>query len=558
MGRVHRWQLFIAALGALLLIGLLGRASSRYETALIPTYGGTYREGLAGAPRTINPLLASLNRVDGELTALLYRGLARFDEQGRVVPDLADGWDISPDARVFTVRLSPRYQWQDGTPVTIEDVLFTFHTLQDPDFPGDPALKTLWQSVRVERAEGDRVRFTLPEPFAPFLDQLTVGLLPAHVWASVPVREMDRMVRPPVGNGPFVLTAAEPVSLTLRPNDRFPGPRPYIRRVRWTFYPDDAAVVEAYARGEIDGIAHIRPQDLPRVQSFADANLFFSPMPGFAVLLPNLKNPNVPFFREREVRQALLYALDREALIETYLHGMGTVAHSPFMPHSWAYDAHVPRYTYDPERAKRLLRDAGWWDRDGDGIVDKEGQPLRFILLGDDDPARAAMLRAIARQWRAIGVDAVPKPITFAGLVRDFLEPRTFEMALLFWEIYGDPDPYPLWHSTQAAAGGQNYAGWENPDADALMEEARRTPDLNRRIRLYHAFQRLFAQEVPGLLLYHPLYGFAIRDRVKNVSPGPIYLPVDRYRTFPQWYLRVKRVPVTAITPTSSPRSSGP
>ncbi len=554
MTRVHRWQLLVAGLGALLLIGLLGRASYHYATALIPARGGTYREGLAGVPRSLNPLLASFNRVDGELTALLYRGLGRFDSQGRVVPDLAEGWDVSPDAREFTVRLGTGHFWEDGTPVTVEDVLFTFRTLQSPDFPGDPAVKALWHNVGIERVDAQRVRFTLPEPFAPFLDQLTTGLLPAHLWAHVPAQAMAQMadVIPPLSNGPFILAATTPTSITLRPNDRYPGPPPYIDTVQWRFYPDDVAVLEAYERGEIDAIAHVLPQYLPRVQSFADANLFFSPMPGFAILLPNLRNPNVPFFQERDVRRALLYALDRETLVREYLHGMGIVAHSPFMPHSWAYDQRVSHYPYDPGKARSLLHSAGWQDEDGDGIVEKEGRPLRFILLGDDDPARSAMLHAIARYWRVVGVDAIPRTVTFAGLVRDFLEPRAFEMALVFWEIYGDPDPYPLWHSTQVEMGGQNYAGWQNPDADTLMEEARRTPDLNRRIRLYHAFQELFAQEVPGLLLYHPMYGFAVRNRVKNVSLGPIYLPTDRYRTFANWYIRVKRVPVTAVTPTPS------
>ncbi|NPA91525.1 MAG: peptide ABC transporter substrate-binding protein [Chloroflexi bacterium] len=551
MARVHRWQLLIAFLGTFLLLGILGKVSYHYETVLVPTYGGVYHEGLAGAPRLLNPLLASFNQVDQEIGALFFRGLGRFDEEGRVVPDVAAGWDVSPDAREFTVHLRTDRFWSDGTPITLEDVLYTYHALQSPDFPGDPALKALWQDVKIEEVDATSVRFSLPEPFAPFLDQLTIGLLPAHLWKDVPPGEMalSPLNHSPLSNGPFVLAATDTISMTLEPNPHFPWPKPYIEKVTLHFYPDDLAVVEAYAQGEVDGIAHIPPLLLPQVEAFPDAQLFFSPLPGLALLLPNLRNPNVPFFREKEVRQALLYALDREALIQEALHGMGTVAHSPFLPHTWAYDTHVFKYTYDPAKARALLRSAGWTDTDGDGIVDKGGKPLRFTLLGDDDPARQVMLQRIAQYWRAIGVEAVPQTVTFAGLVRDFLEPRTFEMALVFWDLYGDPDPYPLWHSTQIKGGGQNFAGWENPDADALMEEARRTPDLNRRIRLYHQFQALFAEELPGLPLYHPVYGFAVRDRIKRVSLGPVHNPSDRYRTFPNWYIRVKRVPISAVTP---------
>ncbi len=550
MARVHRWQLLIASLGALLLVGVLGLASYNYATVVVPTYGGTYREGMAGAPRFLNPLLSPFNLVDQDIAALVYRGLARFDERGRVVPDLAEGWEISPDARIFTVRLKPGQRWQDGVPITADDVVFTFSTLQDPKFPGDPGIMALWESVTIEKVDDLTVRFTLAESFAPFLDELTTGLLPAHIWRSVPVDLMDRsrLNFQPVGSGPFQVEALDAISMTLRPNPVYPGPRPYLAAVNFRFYPDDTAVLEAYRRGEVDAIARVLPQDLPAAQALPDLNLFFSPMPGYAIILLNLQNPNVPFFQEKAVRQALLYAIDREAIVKDLLHGMGIVAHSPILPNTWAYADDVPVYPYDPDRARRLLEEAGWVDTDGDGVREKEGVPLRFTLHGDDDPTRAAILSAIAKNWQDIGVAAVPQPVTFPGLVGDFLETRAFEAALVFWRLYGDPDPYPLWHSTQVETG-QNYAGWQNMEADKLLEEARRTPDPNRRIQLYRQFQHLFAEDVPGLLLYHPVYAFGVRDTVKNVTVGPLHRPGDRYRTIANWYIRVRRVPVLLTTP---------
>ena len=551
LARVHRWQLIIATLGALLLVSVIGLASYNYATVTVPTYGGTYREGMAGAPRFLNPLLSPFNLIDQDINALLYRGLARFDEQGRVVPDLAAGWDISSDARVYTVRLKPNARWEDGVPITANDVLFTFKTLQDPEFPGDPSIKALWERVTIEKVDDLTVRFTLADSFAPFLDELTTGLLPAHIWQGVPPDLMDRsrLNFQPVGSGPFRLAALDAMSMTLKPNPLYPGPRPYLAAVNFQFYPDDAAVLDAYRRGEVDAIAHILPQDLPTAQGFSDLNIFFSAMPGYAIVLLNQQNPNVPFFQEKAVRQALLYAIDRESIVQEDLHGMGIVAHSPILPHTWAYADDVPVYPYDPERARQLLEDAGWRDVDGDGIREKDGIPLRFTLHGDDDPVRAAILNRIASNWRAIGVAAIPQPVTFPWLVGDFLETRAFEAALVFWRLYGDPDPYPLWHSTQVETG-QNYAGWQSLDADKLMEEARRTPDPNRRIRLYREFQYLFAEEVPGLLLYHPIYAFGVRNTVKNVTVGPLHRPGDRYRTIANWYIRVRRVPITAITPT--------
>ena len=556
--RVHRWQLAIALLGGLLLVSVLGLASLDYTTVLIPARGGVYREGVAGAPRYLNPLLASFNLVDQELNQLLYRGLARFDEQGRVVPDLAEGWEISPDARVYTVRLQPGYFWQDGTPVTLEDVLFTYRTLQSPEFPGDPTVTGLWQQVAIERVDSWTVRFTLPEPFAPFLDELTHGLLPAHKWRDVPPRLMpeSQLNFQPVGNGPFYVDALNSTAVILKSNPYFPGPEPYLEALEIRFYPDDAAVIEAYRRGEVDAIGRVLPRLVSQVGSLPDVQLFFSTVPGYTIVLLNWQNPNVPFFQDINVRRALLYALDREAIVEEQLRGMGIVAHTPFLPNTWAYTEEVTRYTYNPDRARALLTEAGWVDQDGDGVREKEGRALRFILLSDDDPTRVAVAQRLAAFWAEVGVEAIPQIVTFAGLVNDFLVPRRFEAALVAWRLYGDPDPYPLWHSTQVEEG-QNYSGWQNVEVDELLETARRTPDLNRRIRLYREFQRIFAQEVPGLLLYHPVEGFAVRNTVRNVHIGPWQQPGDRYRTIAQWYIRVRRVPVTAVTPTpQSPEGS--
>ncbi len=556
--RVHRWQLTVAFLGGVLLVSLLSLATLDYTTVLVPDQGGIYREGVAGAPRYLNPLLASFNLVDQELNRLLYRSLARFDEQGRVVPDLAEGWDISPDARVYTVRLKSGQFWQDGTPITLEDVLFTYRTLQSPDFPGDPTVTGLWQQVTIEPVDAWTVRFTLPEPFAPFLDELTHGLLPAHAWREVPPRLMpeSQLNFQPVGNGPFYVDTLNTDSVLLKPNPYFSGPRPYLEGVEVRFYPDDAAVVEAYRRGEVDAIGRMLPRFLPEVQALPDVQMFFSPVPGYTVVLLNWQNPNVPFFQDLAVRQALLYAIDREALVQEVLHGMAVVAHTPFLPNTWAYTGEVTRYPYAPEKARALLEEAGWVDQDGDGIREKDGQPLQFTLLSDDDPTRAAVAQRLADAWQAIGVQAIPQVVTFAGLVNDFLVPRRYEAALVAWRLYGDPDPYPLWHSTQVEEG-QNYSGWQNVTADELLEAARRTPDPNRRIRLYREFQQIFAEEVPALLLYHPVEGFAVRTNVQNVHVGPWQQPGDRYRTIAQWYIRVRRVPVTAATPTSqSPEES--
>jgi peptide/nickel transport system substrate-binding protein len=225
------------------------------------------------------------------------------------------------------------------------------------------------------------------------------------------------------------------------------------------------------------------------------------------------------------------------------------VADSPILPGTWAYDPETSQYPYDPEKAKALLDEAGWIDSDGDGVRDKDGVKLAFILLGDNQD----MVESIATQWAKIGVQAAPQPVSIAGLIGDFLVPRTYDAAIVHWEQAGDPDPYPLWHSTQIQAG-QNYAGWNDRATDEAIEKARALTDRAARQDYYKQFQRIFAQEVPALLLYHPVYSYGVRSKVHDVQMGPLNSPADRFHNIADWYIVTRRITVGSgpnATPTT-------
>jgi peptide/nickel transport system substrate-binding protein len=240
--------------------------------------------------------------------------------------------------------------------------------------------------------------------------------------------------------------------------------------------------------------------------------------------------------QEREVRQALLYALDRNRLIDQALAGRGFVADSPIPPNLWAHDATVRQYRYDPERAVGLLDAVGWVDSDGDLIRDKDGQELSFSILVGDNPAMQEMAEQMTAQWRAVGVDASVRSVSAESAVR-FVRTRNFDAVLVEVALTADHDPYPLWHSSQAELG-QNFSGYASDDADAIMEQARLIADPERRIELYSAFQAIFAEDVPALLVYYPVYVYAVDARVGGVQLSPILHPSDRYRNLQDWYVR--------------------
>jgi len=541
-----RWQVVIAVLAVFLILALSGYTAFNTTTVLVPDYGGTYVEGIPGNPRYINPLLSTYNDVDRDLTALIFNGLTVADEHGQIVPDLADTWDISADNLSYTFRLRKDIHWHDGAPFTADDVLFTMDVLRAPDFPGRPELAELWRTVKVERLDLYTVRFTLAEPFAPFLSYTTIRLLPAHVLKDVPAKLLPDhpFNMHPIGTGPFRVSEVTSQYALLLANMDFYAGRPYLDKIKFIFYPDYPSVLSACRRGEIHGISRVLPEYMAQMLSEGKLRLYSAPLSDYGLVFLNLERP---IFQEKEVRQALLRATDRQKIIDQILEGQALVANGPVMPFSWAYEAHAAQYTYDPAKAKAILEQAGWSDKDGDGVREKGELRLQFALLTNDDETRIKIINEVTRQWAQVGIRAVPQTAGVAGVVRDFLAPRSYDAILYEWQrLPTDPDPYPQWHSTQKLGiMGQNFTGYSNEQADLIMEEARYTTDPQRRGTLYRELQRILAEDLPTLPLYHPLYTYAIDARVNNVQVGPMQDYPDRFRTITQWYIATRRVIVS-------------
>ena len=543
LGRYIRWQMLLAVVGIILLTLLMGATAYNVSTVLVPERGGVFREGVAGNPQYINPLLCHTHDIDRDLCSLLFRGLTRLDQQGRVVPDLAERW-TAPDGLVYTFTLRENQFWHDGKPVTIDDLLFTIEMMQSPDSPILPDLAELWRSVTVEPVDEHTVRLLLDEPFAPFLDFTTIGLLPKHIWQDVPPSELltSPLNSRPVGNGPMQVTLTSAQFIRLERNPYSSEDIPMVSALEFHFYPDYPSIYAAYTEGDLDGVSQVMQSDISLAQARTDLQLFSAPLSTYVGVIFNLQNPDVPFLQDVIVRRALYHALDREQLLDDMVGGHGVLASSPIPSNNWGHAPDTPSYDYDPDEARRLLDESGWIDTDGDGTRDKDGLPMQLILLTNDGPTRIALIEQIAADWQAVGVKVVVESVSFAGFIRDFLTPRRFEAALLSWDISGDPDPFPLYHSSQIATG-QNYGGWSNPEADALMIEARSKIDPEKRKSLYAQFQHLFAADVPAIPLYYPVYTYGVSERVKAVQIGPLNTPADRFATFPDWYILTRRVP---------------
>ena len=542
MGRYIRWQAILTLTGIAMTMAFLSFLALSRKTVSVPDVGGVYSEAIAGTPRFINPLLMHYNQADQDLSALIFNGLTRIDGEGNLKPELAEQWQISDDGLTYLFRLRRGIRWHDGQPFTSDDVLFTIGLMQDPEFPGAPYLRRLWQTVTAEQLDEYTIQFILSEPFPAFTEFTTIGILPSHLLQGMPAR--DLLNHPfnlnPVGTGPFRLDEVNAEYARLSKNPFYSGPKPRLAGLELRFYPNYQEAITAYQANQVEGISYIPPQAMPAIQSLESLQLYSARLSGYSVIYFNLQSPvTAPFFQEPAVRQALLLGLDRQAIINQALHGQGLVAAGPILSWSWAYDAAQPEATFDQAAARQLLDESGWIDTDGDGIRDKAGVPLSFSLLSSSDPAKIEVAEAVRDQWQQLGVSAEIE-VVGAGL-GERLTQRNFQAALAEVLLAGDPDPYPLWHQTQIV-GGQNYAGWDHTQASMLLEAARTITDTGRRNDYYFEFQRIFAEEVPSLILFHPVYTYGINERISDVQLMPMTKPSDRFSTVTDWTMLTREV----------------
>jgi peptide/nickel transport system substrate-binding protein len=548
-----RWQLLLAVVCLGLVFSLLTfqAQSEGLCTTRVPASGGSMVEGVVGAPRYLNPLLSDYNPVDRDLTSLIFDGLLRYGPTGQLEPALAREWRVSEDGLAITFLLDDDATWHDGQPLIADDVVFSYGLLQDETFPADPAVRALWQTVTISTDSPGSVTFTLPEPYAPFLDATTRGIVPAHVLRTVPPSQIAAhdFNRQPVGTGPFMVAAGDNWQRTGRlrlvPNATAWQQGTQLDSVTFRFYPDVEAVLSAYQAGEVQAINSVPSPYVPDVLALEGTRLYTAPAPRYTELLFNLEGHAA--LGAVEVRQALAYGLDRLALIDQALAGQGLPLDGPYVPTSWAYNpAVLAVFAHEPISATALLDAAGWVALEADGIRQRPGEggseSLALRLLLPDDEQHRAVGANLASQLREIGIALELDPQGPAEYT-DLLADGQFDLALVDVVAEGDPDLYAFW-SQEALVRGQNYSRWNSRRASEALEHARQLWNAAERQVYYDAFLGLFSRALPALTLYQHVYNYAVSETVNELEIGRIDHPRDRYETLANWFLLYRDVSV--------------
>jgi len=531
-----RWPLPTAVALGIVILAALWYTTSHSSKPQPPLPVVVNSEGVAGTYSRINPLYDSFNEVDSDLTALIFSGLTRLGADGEVLPNLAESWEISSDELTYTFHLRPQVTWHDGEPFTADDVLFTYSAIQDPNFRGDPALEELFRSLTVSKVDDMTVELRLTQPFAPLLAHLSVGILPAHLLNGLDANALysGPFNQKPVGTGPFRLADISSQRAVLDANSAYHFGEPKLGRFELRFYPDEPSLLKALKDGEVRSAFFRSPldsEDLRYLETLSDRQVLRLPSTTSTVLYFN--NAVSPL-QDRTVRQALAYAMDRDHIIATAVDGQAVRADSPVPVGTWAYSAVLDRYTYDPAQAARLLDEAGW-TLQANAVRARDGQEMRLSIITNEDPQRLAIAQAIAASWSSLGIptDVTTQPPT--SLLRNFLTPRLFIVALYGFDGGPDPDPYPAYHTSQARPGGDNLSGFSNPDVDLLLQTARQTSDVAVRLALYRQFQEVFAGELPSLPLYQRTFTYVIDKHLQGVGQPVLFDSSSRFCDVREW-----------------------
>ncbi len=529
--KVIFWMLAgLMGLGAIFALGEL----RDQIVEVVPAHGGSLTEGVVGSPRFVNPLLA-LSDTDRDLVELTFAGLMGVDKEGNLIPELAESYTLSEDGLTYTFIIKETATFHDGEPVTAEDIAFTVSKLQDPLIKS-PKLAN-WLGVRTEVLDIRSVSFTLTEPYAPFLENATLGIIPKHIWKDVPSEEFpfSQFVVEPIGAGPYKVTNVQRNNsgilkeYNLRAFDEYALGKPYINNISLKFYGNESSLQKALARGEVESAHSLIPENLPK-----DLKVVTGPyLRVFGVFLNQNENEVLSSI---VVRKALSTSLDRQKIIDTVLSGYGTPLTSPLPG--------IPATTVENpiEEAIDVLERNGWEFSVENRVWEKKNDSIRITLRTSNIPELAQTAQIIKQSFEAIGVPTNLELYDTGELSQGVIRPRNYQ-GLLFGMVLGRvPDLYAFWHSSQRNDPGLNVALYANVDADDALEHLRETHDMEEREEHLEEFLDEVDADIPAIFTHAPQMTYLIPQNLNGVSLPPLTTASDRFSNVHTWYRETEKV----------------
>ncbi len=549
--RQERWIFIVACLVFIIASIFTVIDFLRKNTDLLPVSGGQYIEGVIGQPSFINPVLAN-NEPDRDLIELIFSSLL----------DLAENYKMSENGQAWNIRLKENLFWDDGVPITSDDVIFTIKTIQDPD-SHLPAF-SLWQGVNAERISEREIKLILPEAYIFFENTLReLKIIPKHIFGSIPAanfRLSDYNLEP-VGNGPFKFLSFQKErsgfvsEYQLIRNEYYFGQKPYLEKIGFKFYQNEEELIKNFNSGVIDGFGGLNQENLSNVN--INHQVFELRMPRYYAIFFNPYGQDI--LKDKNVRLALNYATDRKELIEKIFDGRALSVEGPLILGMKGYAPEIyPQEDFSLEKANQILETSGW-QLNTEGIreknINKELNPVRnnisngvkrleFNLVVAEIPFLVETAKLVGENWSKAGVklNVVVRPSQEVS--DEIIKTRNYEM-ILFGNIFGNgdsPDLSSFWHSSERFYPGLNLALYENKTADSLIQSIRKTLNNTKRQADLSSLQSLIIQDRPAIFLYSPHYLYITKNWLKGFDKKFISSASGRFQNIEKWYTKTARV----------------
>ena len=535
-------NIFLTFIIAFIILVVMGSLIYRSLTKEIATTGGIIKEGIIGQPQYINPVLSfsnDINKPDRVLEYLIYPSLFRLDKTGNLSNELVDSYTVGDNGKEYLFKLKSDIKWDDNTPLTIDDIIFTLQTIQNPAYnsPISSALK----GVSITRVDDSILKLNLNSSYSPFLSNLTFGILPKHIWQNLEPSAflLSEANLKPIGAGKFKYKSIQKkkdgniASITIEKNPNYFGEKPNIENFTLVFYSKEEEMIQDFKQNNLQAITQLKAplSDSSRYQ----LNVMNIPQ-SFGIIF-NIKDP---LLSNKEIRQSISNVINRQPIINDILQNQATLINGPLTPFNQYY---VPTdIAFDIEKVKKTLDDANWKDIDGDGIREKDNKKAEFTILVANGNKVDEVTKTLQAQIREIGIQMNIELVSFADLSANQIRDRSYQALFLGLGLNIYPDPYIYWHSSQITSPGLNLSQYTNINTDGYLETARTNIDINVITSSLQQFQQQITSDVPAIFIYSPKYLYYTNPIIKNITVSIGNSSVDRYASISEWSVKTKRV----------------
>lgn len=497
--------------------------------------GGSIIIGVSNDVETFNPIFSE-SSLSQEIAHLMLLGLADLDENSEFKPELAKSWESSEDYTKLTYHLRKDTKWSDGKPLTAEDVKFTYDLLMDT-LVASPRQSACDFIKNVTVVDSYTVTFEFTEAYPTQIFDTAGEILPKHILEKVDRKEIKNheFGRMPVASGPFKLKKwVSQQYLELVPNENFYGRRAYIDQVIFKIVPDKTNLLMQLKSGEIDMVSDLPAAEIEPIKNEKnELNVYQVDGRVYYYIGYNEKSE---MFNDKTVRQALTMAMDRNKIIEALLYGYGRTCLGPLPPMvKWAFNDKVKEIEYNPIKSKEVLKQAGWEDRDGDGILDKDGRKFEFSLCSaTGNQLKADVAVIVQEQLSKIGIKVNIEMLEWTTFI-DQIQGKNFDACINGWSTPYYVDPTPVFHSVSTEMF--NFISYANPKVDQLIEKGRVEMDQEIAAGIWKEFHQILYDDQPYTFLFWIDNAVAVKTKFKNVKP----LALSSVYDLENWYIETKK-----------------